>query len=187
MINDIFEFYQTMKKEGIIFCFSGPTSQGVVEGIGEALRQKMELEPMKQTVSRHIFSIFVEQMQNVVHYSAEREIKGQGIQEGEGDLRYGIIVVGRLEHGEFYIISGNYIHKDDTKRVVALLDKLKGMDKNELKSFYKEQRRLERREGSKGAGLGMIESARKASRPLEYILSGSNEGSHDFISIKAVI
>ena len=227
MINDMFQFYQAMKKEDIIFCFSGPTSQSVVEGIGEALKQKMALETMTQTISRHIFSIFVEQMQNVVHYSAEKVNKDREIEdwletegsttegsttegyletergktEGgktekgletdggqmEGGLRYGIIVIGRLESGEFYILSGNYIHKNDTKRVVALLDKLKGMDKNELKAFYKEQRRLERREGAKGAGLGMIETARKATRPIEYTLTGSNDGQHDFISIKAVI
>ncbi|SDU22525.1 SiaB family protein kinase [Desulfobacula phenolica] len=185
MINDMFPFYQTMKKEGIIFCFSGPTSQSVVEGIGDALRQKMELEAMTQTASRHVFSIFVEQMQNVVHYSAEKDDSDQ--QETEGCLSYGIIVVGRDGKDKFYISSGNYIHKDDTRRIVDLLDKLKGMDKNELKIFYKEQRKLERRKGGKGAGLGMIETARKASRPIEYTLTGSTDKQHDFISIKAVI
>lgn len=185
MIDNMFQFYQTMKKEGIIFCFSGPTSQSVVEGIGEALKQKMEIEAMMtQTVSRHIFSIFVEQMQNVVHYSAEKVSQEKG---NERILRYGIIVVGRMENGEFYIQTGNYIHKDDTKRLVALLDKLKTMDKDELKVFYKEQRRRERREGGKGAGLGMIDTARKATRPIEYTLTGTNDGQHDFISIKAVI
>ncbi len=192
MIDNMFQFYQTMKKEGIIFCFSGPTSQSVVEGIGEALRQKMELEAMMtQTVSRHIFSIFVEQMQNVVHYSAEKvKHETDAKNDGEDDkksLRYGMIVVGREENGQFYILTGNYIQKDDTKRLVALLDKLKKMNKDELKIFYKEQRRRERREGSKGAGLGMIDTARKSTKPIEYTLTGTNDGKHDFISIKAVI
>ena len=182
MINDMFQFYEAMKKDKIIFCFSGPTSQGVVEGIGEALRQKMELETKTQRLAGHVFSIFVEQMQNVLHYSAE---KAGG--DPRGDLSHGILVVGRLDSGEFYISTGNYVHKDDTERIVALLDKMKDMDKAELKAFYKEERRRERREGSKGAGLGMIETARKATRPLEYTLSPSDDGNHDFISIKAVI
>ena len=92
-----------------------------------------------------------------------------------------------IEKDEFYILSGNYIHKEDTHRLITLLDKLKKMDKNELKIFYKEERRRERREGGKGGGLGTIETARKASRPLEYKLTGSNDEQHDFISIKAVI
>lgn len=184
MLSDIFQFYQTLMKEGIIFCFSGPTSQSVVEGLGDALKQKMEMERMTRTASRHIFSIFVEQMQNVVHYSAE---KASGISQTEEELRHGIVVVGKLEKNEFYILSGNYIHKEDTHRLTTLLDKLELMDKNELKIFYKEQRRCERREGGKGGGLGMIETARKASRPLEYKLISSNDGQHNFISIKAVI
>jgi len=184
MLDDMFQFYKTLKKEGIIFCFSGPTSQSVVEGIGDALRQKMEMETMTRTTSSHIFSIFVEQMQNVVHYSAEKENPNQGI---EAELRYGMVVVGKDEKNEFFILSGNYIYKDDTERLITLLDKLKKMDKDELKIFYKEQRRTERREGGKGGGLGMIETARKTSRPLEYKLTGCHSGKHDFISIKAVI
>lgn len=184
MIDDMFQFYKDLKKEGIIFCFSGPTSQSVVEGLGDALKQNMEMESMTRTASRHIFSIFVEQMQNVVHYSAETPGKEN---QAEAELRYGIVVVGKLEKKEFYILSGNYIYKDDTRRLITLLDKLKKMDKNELKIFYKEQRRSERREGGKGGGLGMIETARKASRPLEYKLTDCRNEKYDFISIKAVI
>jgi hypothetical protein len=40
----IFDLYKDLKKEGVIFCFCGPTTQHIVEGIGETLRQRMELE-----------------------------------------------------------------------------------------------------------------------------------------------
>ena len=139
---------------------------------------------MTRIASRHIFSIFVEQMQNVVHYSAEKVSTDHTTKE---ELRNGLVVVGKLEKDEIYILSGNYIKKEDADRLLTLLDKLKKMDKNELKLFYKEQRRCERREGGKGGGLGMIDTARKASRPLEYKLITNNDGKYDFIFIKAVI
>ncbi|MBU1611021.1 MAG: SiaB family protein kinase [Proteobacteria bacterium] len=184
MIEDMYELYKTLKNEGILFCFIGPISQSVVEGIGAALRHKMELADTTITVSQRVFSIFVEQMQNVVNYSAEKVNKDEQI---DGDLRFGMIVVGQKTNGQFYIVSGNHIHKDDTERIMGLLDTLKQMDKEELKALYKEQRKLSPPEGSKGAGLGLIETARKASQPIEYTLTSSVEGRHNFLSIQAVI
>lgn len=182
MIEKLYEFYKDLKQDGIIFCFSGPTSQSVVEGIGEALRHKMELEETSMTVSHRVFSIFVEQMQNVVNYSAERV---QGGAEEEYELRSGIVVVGKKD-GRFYVISGNYIAKDAAARMTGALDRLRAMGKDELKAHYKEQRRKEPEAGSKGAGLGLIETARKASEPLVYQVARVDEN-YDFLSINAVI
>jgi hypothetical protein len=182
VIEKLYDFYRDLKQDGIIFCFSGPTSQSVVEGIGEALRHKMELDETSMTVSHRVFSIFVEQMQNVVNYSAE---KAPNAPEEQRDLRNGMVVVGK--QGErFYVISGNYISRDDAARMAATLDQLRSMDKEELKTFYKEQRRREPKIGSKGAGLGLIETARKASEPLGYQLAQVDDR-YAFFSINAVI
>lgn len=182
MIEKLYEFYKDLKQDGIIFCFSGPTSQSVVEGIGEALRHKMELEETSMTVSHRVFSIFVEQMQNVVNYSAE---KVPGAAEEESELRSGIVVVGK-KGGRFYVISGNYVTKDAAGHMADTLDRLRAMGKDELKAYYKEQRRKEPEAHSKGAGLGLIETARKASEPLGYQVAPVDEN-YDFLSINAVI
>ena len=42
------------------------------------------------------------------------------------------------------------------------------MDKQELKQYYKQQLKADVPPGSNSAGLGLIDMARKASRPLEY-------------------
>lgn len=51
-----------------------------------------------------------------------------------------------------------------------MLEKLRGLDKAGLKAVYKEQSRKPREAGASGAGLGLIDMARKATRPLEYSL-----------------
>jgi len=180
-MKDAYTFYQNMKADGIIFSFTGPTSQSVAESIGELLRRKMELEETKMSVSLKVFSIFVEQMQNVLNYSAETDPPKVN---GTNELHYGMVTVGKKD-GHFYIISGNYISKQDTERFQSILDRLIAMGKDELKSFYLEQRRKEPEKSSKGAGLGLIETARKASH-LDYsIVEADND--RDFITINAVI
>jgi hypothetical protein len=182
MLEDMLTFYKNLRSEGIIFCFSGPISQSVVEGIGEALRQKMELDETSMGVSQKVFAIFVEQMQNVINYSAE---KGQELPSGPADLRSGLMVVSRVNE-KFCILSGNYIESGERPRLTAQLERLRSMNKDELKTYYREQRKNPRPEGSKGAGLGFIDTARKASEPLDYDIWRVDD-TLDFFCLKAVI
>ncbi len=96
---NLHEFYIDLNRKGIIFCFSGPISQNVIEGIGGTLKQKMEIEDTDLNTSQKVFSIFVEQMQNIVNYSADRVIPED---RKEGEIRIGVLVVGK-EEGHFYV------------------------------------------------------------------------------------
>ncbi len=182
MSNKLYEFYQHFKQEGILFCFSGPISQNIMEGIGDVLRYKMKLDDTTTGVSQRVFATFVEQMQNIINYSAEIEPDST---TAETYLRYGIVVVGKRDQC-FYVLSGNFIEKSQTAFMVTWIQKLNAMTQEELKDFYRAQRRLAPPEGSRGAGLGLIEMARKASGPLKYSLF-SVDDRFDFLSIEAEV
>lgn len=182
MSSKLYEFYQQLKTEGILFCFSGPISQNIVEGIGEVLRYKMKLDDTTTSVSQRVFGTFVEQMQNVINYSAEVE---PSVMDADSYLRYGIVIVGKRERN-FYVLSGNFIIKSQTGFMVDWIQKLNAMSKDELKDFYRRQRRQTPREESKGAGLGLIEMARKATGPLKFSHFAVDER-FDFLSIEAEV
>ena len=179
---DLYKFYKELKRDGIIFCFSGPTSQAIVEGVGEALKQKMEIEETAGKTARNLFSVFVEQMQNVIHYSAE-PIPGAE-KEGQG-LRYGVVIVGQ-EKNRFYVLSGNYIAKTHAAEIEEKLRLIQKMNKEELKAYFKKQRRKEPDTLSKGAGLGFIETARKSSEPIAFTIDQADDN-YCFFTIKSVI
>jgi hypothetical protein len=61
------------------------------------------------------------------------------------------------------------------------------LDKQQLKALYKEQLRRPRQEGaSTGAGLGLIDVARKSSAPLQCSLDALDAGKA-FFTIRATI
>src|SRR5512143_3611234 len=82
-------------------------------------------------------------------------------------IRYGILTIGK-ENGEYVVCAGNLVARSDVERLRARLIKIRDMSKDELKALYKEQLRAEPEEGSKGAGLGFMEIARRASKPIEF-------------------
>jgi len=164
----------------VMLCFSGPTSQGVVEGIGQALRREMEMEEAGMSTIQRVFSIFVELTQNIVNYSCEHAARGGE----EAELKHGVVVVGRCD-GKFYIICGNKVRTTQCEKMLERFRFLQTLGKAELKEYYKRMRRQEPDMDSKGAGLGFIEMFRRASEPLECHVAPIDTDSV-FFSVKAI-
>ena len=183
MLNNIYNFKRKLEDDGIIFTFCGPMSHSVVEGVGSALRLKMNIdEDITTSTSLKVFSIFVEQMQNVINYSSDR-IPENNI---NSEMSFGIIVVGKRDN-RYFIIGGNKIENSKKEILAKNLMELKKMNKDELKKLYKEKRKIgPTNEDSKGAGLGFIEMARKATEPIEFIFEDIDEN-YSFFSIETIV
>ncbi|MBF0369388.1 MAG: hypothetical protein HQL52_08035 [Magnetococcales bacterium] len=177
----LYEIREKLQDQGIVFCYSGYMTESVLSGIGQVLKQKLALEEMSAGTTRKIFGIFVEQMQNIIRYSAEREPPCTE----ESVLSYGLLTVGQ-EENLYFVACGNKILKGDVGRLNTQLRAIQGMDQKELKALYKQILLGDIPEGSKGAGVGFVDIAKKASRPIEFdFLDIGSE--HDFFTLKAYI
>lgn len=178
---DLSDLRATMHRRGAVFCFSGFMTETVLTGLGGALRKKLEIEDMDRKTVKGIFSIFVELVQNVIRYSAERE-SGETREEAI-DLRYGVVSVGRQE-GQFYIACGNLIENKDVDRLSSGLANILSLDQAGLKALYKSTLRGPTPETSKGAGVGFIEIARRAPNGFEYDFEKIDDD-HSFFAVRA--
>jgi len=166
LAQDQYEFRSVLQARGILFCYSGVLTEDILTGIGEAIQKKLEMERASRKTAKSLFSIFVEQVQNVIRYSAELEVL-EGEPADANELRYGILSVGR--RGERYFVScGNLIKKKDAGRLEESLHHIQSLDRSELISLYKQTLKNGRPEGSKGAGVGFIDIARHATQGFEF-------------------
>lgn len=179
---DLYNFYQDIKDKHIIFCYSGPVAQVGLEGIAQTLRRNLELEQTSNNATFAIFSVFIELMQNVLNYSAERPLRAP---EFDPSLRMGIIAVGQDAEG-YFVFCGNRICNSDIESTRERIDEIRHLSKDELKSLYKTRRRQGFDTSAKGAGLGLIEMARKAGRPIDYSFAPI-DGESSFFSIQVKI
>lgn len=187
VLENLHAFYKELQGAGILFCYSGPTTQSLIEDIGELLKQRMAVESAGLATTRNLFSIFIEQMQNILQYSAEvtpERVDGEPFEE----VRYGVVVIGREDSEEkrFFVMCGNYV---ETEKGRVLVDKIEGMrnlNREELKALYKAQRRRDpSTDDSKGAGLGFLEMARKATRSPDCRITEVDDRL-SFFSLKVV-
>ncbi len=180
---NIFDLYRSLTDEGYIFCFCGSITQSIVEGIGETLWQRMELEGAEMSTIGKVFPIFIEQMQNIVNYSAERI---PPFSESTEEQRFGIVTVGKIG-AKFSVCCGNYVENRKVEALRERLTGLKNLDKDRLKKLYKEELRKAKEEGkSKGAGLGFIDMARRVSEPLQFEIVPVDE-EKSFFSMRTII
>lgn len=159
-----YECQQSLMNRGIILSFTGYVSEGTLYSLGEALKQTMARDETDNNVAKKVFSVFIEQAQNIIRYSADRvDHRGPPVSE----IGAGMITVGRDED-RFFVMCGNLIPANDVQHLRERLDLIRGMDKDQLKAYYREKLKEEPEAQSKGASIGLIEIARRASGPIEF-------------------
>ena len=169
LASGLFELRARLSAAGIIFAYCGYVSEPMLTGLGEAVKQRLAAEDMDTKTLRSVFAVFIEQMQNIIRYSAERKQRtAPGEHAPYPEIRYGLITIGRDGQG-IVVKAGNLVHVEDVDRLGSRLEHIRAADKERLKVLYKETLRAgPEGETSKGAGIGFIEIARRASKPIDF-------------------
>jgi hypothetical protein len=166
MTNEFYSLKEYFDHQGIFFCFTGPISQNLVAEMAGLLKQKMSMQNANKMAILRVFAVVVESAQNILRYSAEK-INQDPFSGQVQELRVGIIAVG-YEQGKFFVVTGNMVENASIENLRTRLTHLQTLNAEELKAWYLDQRKSAVPSDSKGAGLGLIEMARKASQPLTF-------------------
>ncbi len=176
---NLLKIRENCAQQRIMLCFNGPTSRSLIEEIGHALRSYMQDEKALPSASMDVFAVYIEMTQNIRHYASRR-----GYVEQDATAT---VTVARDEHGRYVISAGNVVEYEDGRHVVQTVEALATLDKAQLKAAYKEQLRRPRDpDASSGAGLGLLDIARKSTEPMQAFLTEHPNG-RAFISLRAVI
>lgn len=171
MATDLLGFYNNMDAAHILFAFKGTISQSMLTQLSVVLRQQAKEEPQMHI----LFGVFIELSQNVRHYSAEQSLDAEG-------KPYGVGVVTVSEENEIYSISsGNAVTPETAERLAKACADLNTHDKQSLSRLYKQRLLADPPEGSKGAGVGLIEIARRSDYPLQFHIRDYKPGLKFFI------
>lgn len=183
LAKEMLGFRKSLQNEGVVFCYSGYMTEDVLVSIGSVIKQKLTAESVDKKVVRGVFSVFVEQVQNVIRYSIEEDAGGQ---KGEEiDLRYGLLMVG-LKEDQYFVSCANLIEKKNVALLREGLSHIQQLDKEGLKLLYKEILRGQVPEGSKGAGVGFIDIAKRATNGIEFDFTDFDDD-FAYFSLKAYI
>jgi hypothetical protein len=177
---DLFAYYQDIKSSRIILVFKGAFTQEMLSELGGLVRLHFH-EEGETIMMRRLFSILIEMSQNILHYSAEREFLTYLGRE----VGVGMITVQDID-GYFMVNSGNMVTKSTGERLDEKCTQINALGREELRQLYMDTRRKEAEPTSKGAGLGLIDIARKSSRPLSFVVQKIDE-EKSFFSLSVAV
>lgn len=163
MENAIYRLQKNLKELNIEFIFSGVFSQGLIEELGAALKQRLQFQQASKSKISSAFFTFVEQTQNIKQY----EVSKENTKDFLAIAGSAVIAISSIPTG-YCINSGNTILNEDIALLKEKLDKIISMNEEQLNSYYREVSRSEIDMKSSRAGLGLIQIARKSNRRIEY-------------------
>jgi len=177
--SDLYALRERFSQDRTLLCFNGPISRSLIEEIGNALKNYLELEQARPAEAMDVFSAYIEMTQNIRQYAVQN-----GYDEADGAAT---VVIARNAEGRYTVTVGNRVELADGERLVERVRELATMDKSALKAAYKTQLRQPRDpNATTGAGLGLIDLARRASAGMEASLSPQGDG-RAFFSLSVVI
>ena len=177
--DELYALREQFNRERIMLCFNGPISRSLIEEIGNALRRYLEAEQTLPGAATDVFASYIEMTQNIRHYAQRK---------GYNDIEAGAtVIIARNADGHHVVSAGNVVELDDGHALVARVEALAAMDRAALKAAWKTQLRQPRGDGAhSGAGLGLIDIARRCSAPLTAGLAPHSDG-RGFFSLRATV
>lgn len=175
---DLFQLREQFSKDGIMMCFNGPFSHSIIEEIGIAIRNHLAADKMAPMAVQDVFAAYIEMAQNARNYLTLRNIPVRNAGSAT-------IVIAKQGDG-YAVTAGNVILKEDVGALSQRIDQINMLEPDDLKKLIRQQLRREVLPGQSGAGIGLMEIAKRATARLAYTIRDI-DGQYGFFTLTVKI
>lgn len=167
-----YQLYKTMKTNEISLVYEGEVTQDITKTFTSLTEKSLSKSAESNQVQRKVFNVMVECLQNISKHA-------DTLSEDDEERR-GIVMVSKGEDS-YNIITGNIIKNSKVPELQSTLETVNSLDKEGLSELYKKQIKEGRISDKGGAGLGLIDIAKKTGTKLTYQFKTLNEDRSFFI------
>ena len=157
----IYDLYRNALNYNLTYAYNGEFSQELTNKILSFAEGNMEDAEESSKVKKRVYFIMVESLQNITRHQDAPSVK-KHVQTTPG-----FFLIHRLANN-YHIISGNIIENHKIESLREILNKVNSLDQESLKALQKEVLSQGTFSEKGGAGLGLIEMARKSGNKLQF-------------------
>ncbi|MFW5644282.1 MAG: SiaB family protein kinase [Bacteroidota bacterium] len=157
-LKHFFGFHEIMKNNEVILVYAGDFSQQLTKTLLAFTEKKFSIDELEDIVRRKIFNIMVEMLQNISKNAVNHESEN-----GHSP----IFMIGETED-DYLLITSNRMSNQGIPTLKNRLDEVNSLNADGLKKLYKQVRLNGSFSEIGGAGIGIIDMARKSGNKLVY-------------------
>jgi len=169
---DIYSIYQMMEREHIILSFKGHITKELMSSVYQIIDSRLDAIDEHPKKKKKVYNILVESLQNIYHHMDELQQEEDPEHSTSRDAMFMIV---RGEDGIYKIHTGNYVLKSKCDLLQTRIDEINGMSPEELRAHYVDRLNTTELSAKGGAGLGIIDIARKSGNKLGYSFNPVSE------------
>ncbi len=159
-LKTVLNLYHEMFESGVSLVYLGEFSHQITKMFSTMAESEMVGKVEDKMIKKRIYHIIVETLQNMNKHSDE--ISGDDPTTGNG-----MFIIGQKDN-TYYIVTANKIRNKKKIFLKLAIDDVNKATIKELKEMHKKQIREGTLSDKGGAGLGLIDIARKTSDKLQY-------------------
>ncbi len=157
--------FEKMQQDNIEYIYRGEFNTGITDSILNLAETNLDNSKDGKKTRKRVYFILVEGLQNITRHQEEVE---------NTDDIPGLLIIQRKSY-DYVITTGNLIKSESVEHLKGLLEKINSLDKKELKEYYRTILSSRTFSAKGGAGLGLIEIARKSGNKLNFGFEKLNE------------
>lgn len=146
-------------QEDIEYIFRGDFTPAIIAGILDLASVTLDRTSDAQKIRSKIYYIMGESLQNIARHHSESFHKSPD--------KYSLFAIHRRNF-RYYITTGNLIEVEEISSLKQKIDKINDMEHDDLRIFSRSTRSTGEFSEKGGAGLGLIEMAKRSGNKLEY-------------------
>ena len=168
----VLNLYDEMRVNGISLVYLGEFNHQITKMFTNMQEEELTRKEEERKIVRRVYHAMVETLQNMNKHSDELLEPGQ--------VGSGFFVIGK-KNDTYYIITSNKISNSKIDGLKAALKEVNEATPQELKEMFKKQIKEGSLSDKGGAGLGLIDIARKSGYPLDFQFLPMDERNSFFI------
>ena len=171
-LSSLILLYDSFEEHGISLVYVGQFNHTITKVFTALTTDETEKQKEAKNVQRTLHHTMIEILQNMTKHSNNMF---HDISMGKG-----LFMLGK-KNDAYHVITANVVDNEQEQMLKDSIDSLNSSSKEELKAMYKKQLREGKISGKGGAGLGLIDIARKTGNPLDYMFFPADNKNKYFV------
>ncbi len=159
-IKSVVTLYDELKSNGISLVFMGEFNHEITKMFTTMSERELGRKNEQPKTTRKVYHVMVETLQNISKHSDD-------ITGIENNIGNGLFMIGNKKN-TYYIITSNKVANDKKEDIESALIQVNSLNKEELNELFKKTMKDGKLSDKGGAGLGLIDIARKTGNKLEH-------------------